>query len=143
MVDTKISDYLIGIIIFTMVIVGGISMMTIFQSKNSAFLDTEKFSKFNDTFNTYDDVVQETGSIESSITNSNPDPGLFGVLNGLIQGAWQVLKLMFGSLSFMTAVWTGLYTIFGVPLWVGVLIGSIVIVLIAFAIWSAIFQRET
>jgi hypothetical protein len=81
--------------------------------------------------------------LQEGIAGATPDPGVFGVLNSLIQSAWQILKLMFSSLAFMTTVWGGLYTIFGVPVWVGALIGSLAIILIGFTIYSAIFQKDT
>lgn len=138
----KVSTYIIGILIFTMFIYGGISMISEFASVDSSFIDANKFSKFNNTFNKYNDVVSETDNLESSITNSDSDFGVFGVLNGLINTAWNTMVTIFSSFSFMDSAFNGLTEFLGVPTWTIGLILSIITIILIFAIIGAIFQRD-
>jgi ABC-type phosphate transport system permease subunit len=117
-------------------------MMSIYSDTDPTYIQHDKFTKFNSSFDKMENVTDSVDDIESSITNAQTDFGLFGVLNSLISTSWQSLKLMFSSFAFMDSVWKGTNYIFGVPIWVASLIGLLVTVVIAFAIWSAIFQRE-
>lgn len=135
-------NYLYGIILFTLFVVGGSAMLAEFSKSDPTYLQDDKFTEFNKSFNVMEDVETQVDSLQDGIEGASTDFGLFGVLNSLISSAWQTLKLLFSSLSFMTSVYLGMNTVFGVPLWVGGLIGMLVTVLIAFAIYSAIFQRE-
>jgi hypothetical protein len=134
--------YIIGIIMFTFFIVGGIAIMTEFSQDDPTFLDNDKYSTFNSTFNKYDQVTRNVNSLRTNIEDADVDYGTFGVLNSLISSGWNTLKLLFTTFSFMNGVFTGLYTIFGVPVWIPALIILLVTVVICFAIYSAIFQRE-
>lgn len=134
--------YIIGIIMFTFFIVGGVSLLSIFNDSNPTFTSDDKFTEFNQSFNVLDDVTDQVDSLEGSITEADTDFGLFGVLNALISSAWQALKLLFSSLSFMDNVFGGLASIFGVPTWIPAIVILIITVVLAFAIFSAIFQRD-
>lgn len=134
--------YIIGIIMFTFFIVGGVSMLGIFADSDSTFTQDEKFTQFNESFNVLNDVSNQVDSLETSITDADTDFGVFGVLNALISSSWQALKLLFTSLSFMDGVFGGIASVFGVPSWIPAIIILIVTVIIAFAIFSAIFQRD-
>lgn len=142
MAEGEIKNYLIGIVIFMGLITGTVHIMASFNVDNPQFLDQEKFSKFNATFNKMAESDDQITSVQNSIEGASTDPGLFGVLNALIMSAWTTLKNIFTSLSFMTAVFGGLYTIFGLPVWAGNMIVSIITIIIAFSIWGAIFQRQ-
>jgi len=140
---SDIGNYIISIIIFTFFIVGGISMIASFSSYDNTFIgDAEKYQEFNNSFNTYDDIQDNVGDIESSIKNTEADAGLFGFLNALIGSAWNTLKLTFSSFTFMTSAFLGLNTVFGIPVWIPTLIGLIITIIIAFAIYKAIFQVQ-
>lgn len=136
-------DYIIGIIIFTFVVVGGISLLGILDTgTNGKISQDPRYSDFNQTFNVYDNVTNQVGNIRDNIVNADTDFGVFGVLNSLIATSWQGVKLLFSSFGFMDAVFGGLSTVFGLPAWVGGLLILLVIVIIAFAIWAAIFQTQ-
>ena len=140
--EVKPSHYIIGILVFTLFIVGGVSMISILRQTDDTFASEERFEQFNSTFNVYNDVESKVGQLEDSVTNQEVDLGVFGVLNALINSAWQTLKLSISSFSFMNAVFLGTHTVFGVPAWVGGLLILAVSVMFVFAIFSAIFQRE-
>lgn len=134
--------YILGIVIFMFFIIGGITLINNFSNDNDDFLEADKYDKFNKTFNKLSIIDAKVDTLESGVKNANTDMGLFGVLNSLINSAWNTLKLLTESLNFMDTVFEGLSTIFGVPIWVSQVIIMIVTIIIVFAIYSAIFQRE-
>lgn len=134
------SEYLTGIVIFALVISGGIWMISSLRDADSSFVDDTKYAQFNQTFNKYEDVRTEVSDLEDSITEADTDFGVFGVLNSLISTAWNSLKLIFSSFSFMNAVFGGLYSFLGIPAFVGNLIITLVSVALVFAIFAAILQ---
>ena len=144
MVSTKISGYFIGILLFTLVIVGGVSMMGIFRGYDSDWGEGGKLESFNASFNKLDDVRGVVNNLDATVSNVNgTDFGAFGVLNSLIKSSWQVLKLMTGNLDFMYSIYeSDTLGSFNIPLWIGGIIVMIVIVVIVFAIFGAIFQRD-
>ena len=117
-------------------------MMSIFNESDASYTEGEKYSQFNRSFNKLAKVSTEVGELEKGITDAETDFGIFGVLNSLINSAWNALKLIFTSFGFMNPVFLALNYIFGVPLWIGGLVNLAIIVLFVFVIYSAIFQRE-
>lgn len=140
--QTKISDYIVGIILFVLVIVSGISMVTIYAAQKSSMATSDYTADFNSTFNKYQDINETLYSMSDSIQNAETDAGLFGVLNALINSAYQYLRLMFQSLGFMNDAFRGLTAFFGVSPFISGTLILLVITVIGFAIYSAIFQRE-
>jgi len=142
MVDVKISHYIIGIIAFTFVILAGMSMVGELNKADSTF--SGKYESFNNTFNVYDNVTSKMEEISESLPAVDSSQfGVFGVLNALIQSSWQTLRLSIQSFGFMDSVFQGLSNeIPAVPIWVGGLIISSILVVFVFAIYGAIFQRD-
>lgn len=138
MTEVKISTYIIGIVIFTMMILGVISMIGIFRTADPSFIDDDKFSEFNKTFNTLEEVSSSVGGLKDGIVDSDTDWGAFGVLNSLLGTMWNSVVLIFSSFDFMNDVFAGLSTFFGIPTWVTGLISLLVIILIVFGIYSLI-----
>lgn len=134
------STYLIGIIIFAIVIVGGINMVFIAGSVDPNFVQDDKMGQFNTSFNKYNEIINQSNKLHGNL-ESLENSGVLGALNALITNAWTTLRVMVTSFSFMNTAWSGL-SMFGVPVWVPVLIISIVTVSLVFAIMAAIFQRE-
>jgi len=135
--------FVYGILVFTFIIVGGTVMMSEFNSVNPDFMDTDKFTEFNNTFNTLEDVTTSVTGLETGIEGTDVDAGTYGVLGGLINSAWNTLKLMFTSFAFMTTAILGLDTFLpGMPSFIPAIIVLFITVLLAFSIFSAIFQRE-
>lgn len=135
-------NYVYGIVIFVLVIVGGTFLITQFMQSNAGFVNDEQFSRFNSTFNKQSEAVEQIGSMRSSIENASPDFGIFGVLNGLINTAWNGLKFLFTGFGFMDNIFGGLSSIFGIPPFFGDILSLLVVVLFVFAIWSAFFQKD-
>lgn len=143
MADFSPSTYIVGIMIFVLLIVGGVALIGEFKAVDTTFIDTEKYANFNTTFNKYENIVEISNKTQTNIENmENTDFGIFGVLNGLINQAWQFLRLLISSLSFMSSAFTGLTVLFGVPAWIPTIIIGIITILLGFAIYSIIFQRN-
>jgi hypothetical protein len=134
--------YLFGVLAFTLFIVAGVSLLGIFKAQDPSFATDDSYARFNASFNQLEDVSTTVGALQTGITNSDTDFGVFGVLNALISSAWQSLKLMFTSFGIMNDAYNGLSTVFGVPSWIPGLVILAVIIMIAFTIYSAIFQKE-
>lgn len=142
MADATPRTYIYGIIAFVFVISAGIYFVNQFAAENPAMVAGSKYADFQGRFDQYQAVTDELGQIQSGITSANTDFGVFGVLNALVSSAWQSLKLLFASLGFMNDAYGGLSTVFGVPAFIPGLIILSVVAMIAFTIWSAIFQSE-
>lgn len=142
MSDVLPRHYIVGIIIFTFFIIGGVSLMSMMMPPSINAADTAQFQKFNRTFNVQKDITESVGNLESSVTGADLDPGPFGMLNALISSSWTSLRLLFSSYSFMDSVFEGLSSIFGVPGWIPALIMLIITVMLVFAIFGAVFQRN-
>lgn len=142
--ETYPSSYIMGILVFVLIIGSCVSMISMFRDYDSDFgMNESEYKQFNSTFYVLDDIDNTVEDLEQGVTDTNSTSfGVFGVLNSLISGGWQSLKLLTGSLSFMNSVFSGLTTYFGIPGFVVKIIGLIVTIFITFAIYSAIFQRK-
>jgi hypothetical protein len=136
----KPSIYILGIIFFTGIILGGLGLMAEFQKTDATFMG-DQFQSFNSTFNQYNSLTGSVTTLQTSVSSPGSGWDVLGAFTALIGSAWNALRLLFTSFSFMTSVFAGL-TMFGVPVWVGALLGLVVIVIIAFAIMSSIFRSE-
>lgn len=134
--------FIFGFIIFTLLIMGGISIMSEFSKVNPEFINDERFESFNRTFNRYNEVISSGEDLQASIEDANPEKSVFGVLDSLINSAWGTLKSFFSTFSFMSDAFEGLTSVFGVPYWVSALITTLIVVMLAFAIYSLIFQGK-
>lgn len=135
--------FIYGFIIFTLLVVGGITIMTSFSAVDSDFINDERFVSFNRTFNQYDEVIDTGEYLNRSIAGAEPEKSLFGVLDSLINSAWGTIKSFFSTFAFMSSAFNGMNAVFGIPTWVGALITTLIIVMFAFSIYSLIFQGKT
>ncbi len=128
-----------------MVFMAGFAIMSELNSKEGGnFGNDPRFSQFNKTFNKYDELTSEVGGLQSGIEGSGQTEGkaFDNFLTRLINGAWNTLKGLFTGFSFITDILTGLNEMFGIPIWFTSLVSLLIIVMIAFAIWGAIFQTQ-
>jgi len=140
MADTNIRHYIFGIILFTFFIVGGVSVIVNLAVSNPSMVSDDRFVQFNNSFNKMDLVESRVNAIETNVnsTTAGENP-----LNNLITGAWQTLRLIGSSFSFMDDVFVATYTLFGIPRWIGNIVMMLITVLFAFVIYGLIFQRDT
>jgi len=134
--------YIWGIIAFVLMIGGGVSMIADMAQENPSMIENTDFAEFNNSFNEISELNQQVDRIELNLNSSEPDFGAFGGLNALIESSWDFLKGVRGMFKFMDVAFSGLSKIFGVPQWIVILMGLAVTVLVAFIIFSAIFQRD-
>lgn len=140
----EIKKYAIGTVLFTIIIVCGVTLIGIMKSNDNTFASGEDFKQFNKSFNKLNDVTKTSSELKNRIeSNETLSLGLFGVINALAGSAWNTLKITFSSFSFMTNAISDIPLVFGeeaFPSWVGSLIISIIIIVIAFAIYKALFK---
>jgi len=138
----NLKNYIIGAIIFTFFIVGGVAMLSEFNASDPTFTDDsgKHFYDFNKSFSKLDDINESTSSMQKSISDFDQDPGLWGMINALVTSAWSGLRSVFTSFSFMNDSFRAISNVFGIPTWVGGLIISIITIIIIFAIYKAIFK---
>jgi hypothetical protein len=143
MTDLLPSKYIAGVVIFIFMVMAGVAIFADVGLKNHQVLSDPQYSEFNDTFNKYEDINTQVNTLKSGIENSgSTDFGLFGILNSLINSAWQSLKLIFSSFGFVNDIFNGLSSFFGIPAWIPAILILLITVGLVFAIWAAIFQRE-
>lgn len=141
MADATPRTYIYGIILFTLITVSGVSFMAILGAENPA-MTSGKYVVFNDSMNKLSDITTQVDSLDDGIQNASTDFGAFGVLNALISSAWQTLKLLGSSLGFMSEAYVAMSALFGVPAWIPALVALLIVTMIIFTIYSAIFQQE-
>lgn len=136
-------DYIIGIILFTLVVGCCATLMNTLQNEDSSLgTDYPEFNNFNSTFNKYDEIDAQVSVWQSNIENVSQDNSNVGVWDSLISGGWSMLSLLGNSLSFMKAIFISTASILGVPSWVAALLYMIIIVIIVFSVYSAVFRRD-
>lgn len=137
------SNYVYGIILFTLLIVAGVAMMAELNKSDPDLLADEKSQQFNKSFNQLDAITNKVEGIEADIQDTDSSGwGSFGVLNDLISQAWNTVSLLGSGLSFMHTAFGGVSTVFGVPSWVPAIFVLLVSAMIAFAVFGAIFQKR-
>jgi len=134
--------YIYGIIIFVGIIIGGMSLIGEFRNASASYIDTNQYIAFNNSFNQYDELNTQVNKVEKDIEGNKAEMGVFGVLQSLIKGSWNTIKFLGSSFNFMDDSFNGLSQLFGVPAWIPSLIMMFITILIVFAIYTIIFQRE-
>lgn len=143
MTEVLPSNYVYGIILFTLLIVAGVTMLGELNKSDPAILQTEQAQQFNSSFNKLGNVTTKVESIQSNIEDTDASGwGAFGVLNDLISQAWNTISLLGSGLDFMHSGFQGISTVFGVPSWVPGLLILLVGAAISFAVFGAIFQKR-
>lgn len=137
---TQVRSYVVGVIMFTLIMVGGISLINGYWQQDSDYVTSTKFTKFNETFNRKEQVDSSVADLRSSIVDLPLPAALTFVINITIAG-FQALMSVFTSFEFMQQVFNGLQ-MFGVPQWASTLLFSVIIVTLLFSIISAILQKE-
>lgn len=141
--ETLIRDIIIASILFCFIAAGASAIYARINSDSPALIDNDKYTQFNNSFNKLDDIQSTVNDLNSSlVADLSESKGTFGVLNALIDTTWNTLSLIGNSLTFMWAIIHNLNTFLGVPTWVGSIVVSLILVVIVFTIFSAIFQRD-
>jgi len=138
---SDIKSYMIGLVLFVVIITGGVFTMTMFKTANPS-IDSSRVESFNSTFNTAQNITTAVNGIGDSLEATGEKPGVLGWFNVLFGSAWNGLKAVFGSLGFINGIIQGVGDMFGIPTALVVLIPLIAIIIIVFAIWGAIIQAQ-
>jgi hypothetical protein len=147
MANVKISDYMFGIVFFTLFISSGVYMISDVYFNSNPSISQEEILRFNKTFNKYQDLDASVSKFQDNIEGSGAigttdiATGLNGVLGSLVLSSWNALQFIFTSLGFATSIFSGL-SYFGLPEFVGAILLLAVTIMLAFTIYSAIFQKD-
>jgi hypothetical protein len=136
-------DYIIGVIIFTIIVGSCAFIMSELKSDNPTLGDDSvEFQSFNSTFYKYNEVSSTVGKWQLNMENVSQDNSVLGVWDSLISGGWSILSLLGSSFSFMNGVFVGFAAVLGIPTFVVTLMYLIVIVIIIFSVYSAVFRTQ-
>jgi len=137
-------NYIIAILVLSIFIMGGTTILGKFRNYDPSFGNNSDFKldDFNSTFNRLDNISDSSQVMEDSIVNATAEEGTLGTLNSLIKGAWNSVKMIFTSFGFMATVFGGISTFFGIPTWIPGMIITMISIMLVFSILSAILQRD-
>ena len=133
----EIKGYMVGIVLCILVFTGGILVLGEFRDKNPT-LSSDKITQFNQTLGKADNVTYAVNEVKDSITSTTSATGGLGWLNALIGSMFNGLQATFQTLSFVDTAATEGAELFGIPTQMVALISLIGILIVGFAIWSAI-----
>jgi len=139
----EIKKLWVSIIIFGMFIAGGLFVIQQFQADDPTYGHDDTLGQSQMFQRSFDklDVINEQVSILNSSSSEAPGqtPDL-GFLDNLVMKSWNTLTSMYNSISFMYTAISDTSAVFNIPMWFTGGLISIIIILIVFAIYKAIFQ---
>ena len=135
-----IKNLIIGSLLFVVIITGGMFFLGSFLNYDSNIDNTGKITVFNNTLNKATEVTAAAENIQTSVESISTNPGPLGWFDALFGSIYNGLKAMFSSLSFINTLMIESTNFFGFDVVTPMitLIGLCVVVIIGFAIWSAI-----
>lgn len=134
-----IKYYIIGVIMFTVVIGGGSYITGSFYNFDNSIDGVGELSQFESSMYRASNLTTAVDDLDSSINNVDAaDTGVLGWLNVLLGSAFNGLKVIGQSMGFMSQVSSDSAYLFGIPPFIIALITLVVTVIIVFAIYSAI-----
>ena len=136
-----IRNYIIGTILFVIVVFAGVLTLGSFHGANPS-LDSSQLEYFNESLSLSENVTSAVQGIDDSIASSSSSPGPLGWLNGLLGSVWNGVKATRGTLSFVGVAVSEISDMFGVPRAISGLIMLIPVVIIAFAIWIVVVRSS-
>jgi hypothetical protein len=139
----EIGDYVVAVIVFMMLVLGGISIYgNVFTA--DYFVNTE-YENFSNTFNKSVELTNNIEALKGNVSGATPgdDSGLLGSINSLIKTAFSGVKIILSTFTIMDLAFGGITSIFGFPLWLSILIKTLITALIVFAIYKLIFRSPT
>jgi hypothetical protein len=129
-----------------MVLLGGLSLFAEFAAEKPDMLNDDYFSNLqNYTAILNETTISNIKSMESDFNSNQSSVGDFGWLDDLVGRGWNMVKGVgntFKLFSFAGSAMTGISNVLGFPQWFLGLVTLLVVILIIFAIFSAIFRTE-
>jgi len=139
--NARVSSYIIGIVIFTLVMVGGISLIGMMGDANPSMVAGDKYIEFNATANQLDKVTTSINSIGDSL-DVDPENSAVGWLSALAGASWKTLSSIPTLFTFMITAYGNICDFLGIPGWIPALLSGVIIIIIIFAIIGAILQHD-
>lgn len=137
----NIKGIMIGTVMFIIIITTGVFMLGSFRTDDSTLDSTNQIDKFNSTLDKTQEITSSVNDIKSSVDSVTQEKvGPLGWIEALVGSAYSSLKAIGGTLSFIGVAIEGTAGLFGIPSFILVLLSLIIVILIGFAIWSAIFK---
>ncbi len=146
MSDTPLKNYAIAVVIFGAIIVAGVGMFSEMFAVNDDYISDDDYILYRN-FSEQLDVNEEANIVgtnyQTDIEEANGDEGGDGSFwDSIFGGSWKTIQNFGRSFSFMNNVFTSAEGMFGLPSWVSPTIIAIIAIIIAFAIFTAIFGRK-
>lgn len=139
----NIQNYMIGIVIMIVMVTSGVLVFGNFTAVDATLDTTNQIQNFTRTLNKSSEITTSVDSISDSISGvTSENTGALGWLNALVGSVFNGLKAVGGTLSFMDVAARESGQIFGVPQEIIGLLLLITIIIIGFAIYSAIMGLQ-
>jgi len=149
MADITARDILLGLVMATFFIVGGVALMAEFSKDDASYINPANYSIFNNTFNKYDDLSRGVTTMKSTVSGDNATGSLGEntdtFQDNIIFQAWNALTSigsLFGfAFSASGSLLSGLSTMLGIPGWAVSFMVMLMIVALIWAILSLILKK--
>jgi hypothetical protein len=124
----KLQELLIGVVLVSMIAIGIASFLQGQADVHGVSVDTG----FNNTFNTFTNMTDETNDIRDSI--SSADTGVVDSVSNFISGSYSALRIVLNIVFLPIDFFLDVGSLIGLPWWFSTGIIIIIVLLVAFAI---------
>ena len=146
--------YIMAGIIFTMLVVGVMSAVTMVETGSMGnsgtdsvpgFIQADQLKEFNRSFNKVDNLTTDITTLKTKISDLKPQNVLeiISLPVAFVQTAWTAMKVVIGMFGFMDGAFSGMSAMLGIPAWIPTLIILAVVVVLVFGILTVIFGKES
>lgn len=140
--SAPIKNVMISVVLFSLIIAGGVSLLGMVNNYNSNFFGAENITGFNNSFNKLNDADTEMTELKDSVTQDDESNFLsFGVLGAIFNIAWDGITGIFSSLQFLYDIIINLTTSFGIPTWFTLGASLLITIILLFGILALVFNR--
>jgi len=138
----ELKNYMIGVVLFVLVISGGAFMMGIFYNANTSLDAAGEINQFNASLNKAQEIdTSVTGIKESIEAASAEDANVGDYINVLFNTAFNGLQAVGHTMGFVDVAANDAGEILNIPPFVIPLVLLVTIIIIGFAIWAAIMRQ--
>ena len=147
MAENEGRNLILAFIIFTGIILGGMSLINMWIVEDSTYIDSTKYAAFNQSFIKYNELQESTGELENLTTTpsfwdlTKETLESVGVAGRLLAVGWGGLNNILKGFGFILDAFTSL-SIFGIPEWVSVLITMSITIVIVYIIIKAAISKN-
>ena len=139
----NIQALIIGAIVIAALSSAGLSLISLTAQNNEHILAnaSEDWQALNNTFSEINSGISEiSGKVNGTLAETTEE-GEYGFFDVLVKSVTNSLKTVGRSMVFLTRFFVHISSFLpAVPTWVGTLISSLIILIVGFAIWKAIFK---